>query len=678
MKQAGDQAEAVPMTAAAMSFVARRTAWTEGHVFAIVPEQIGLGEGLRAALAIGTMLAAALLFDVPGLAWSAVAAFWICLCDPTGRRAARRRTMLTFTAFGIVVLAGASYAAHWGPVVGGAALFVLILLCGLTRSYPATFGPAAPQPGLVASIAVVIGAATPRDFAGALALGGYFFVGAVWATLLCLYLWPIRPDTPARRALVAIYSRLAGMTRSLAALDAAPDAASEQWTRFETLDRRAARIALERGAQIVARIDARDGQFTRALDAAGHVLASLIALGRLRKTMRAFDPALERPLLVELGRLLDLAASRPDHPAQDWAMLHAGAAALLARAQGGQDRFARALQFAARPLAELGQRGTAPRLASPAGPVPAGGWPPKVTRPVWRHAVRVAAATLASYCLGRWLEVSFAYWGSIATIVVMQPLMSNTWLRVLERAAGSLVGGAIAAILLALAPSPAHIALAVVALSVACIGLRVVSYGVFVVFLTPMFMLLSDFIHPAGGLITARVVGEGLGAVIGMVACLVLWPDRQQNTLIDAMQGAIRANLAYIAAVVRGAGDPEDDLDHLHREAGLASTRAETAHERLVFEGPAGPPRLRQAGAILLAVRAACGAAIVLRITRDAPHRDAPRAATFDAAAQWMVQRLDEAPTAAAPPPRLGGDDLGDAVDALVMAVEDYASKPGA
>ncbi len=666
MKNAGDHAEA-----ALVSFVARRTAWTEGHVFAIVPEQIGLGEGLRAAVAIGAMLAAALLFDVPDLAWSAVAAFWICLCDPTGRRAARRRTMLTFTAFGMVVLAAASYAAHWGPVVGGAALFVLVLLCGLTRSYPATFGPAAPQPGLVASIAVVIGAATPRDLPGALALGGWFFVGAIWATLLCLYLWPIRPDTPARRALVALYTRLAGMTRSLAALDAAPDAA-EHWARFETLDRRAVRIALERGSQIVARIDARDGQFTRALDAAAHVFASLIALGRLRKTTRAFDPVTERPLLVELGRLLDLAASRPDHPAQDWALLHAGAAALDARVEGGQDRFARALQFAARPLAELGQRGTAPRPQAPAGPVPAR-WPPAVTRPVWRHAVRVAVATLASYCLGRWLEVSFAYWGSIATIVVMQPLMSNTWLRVLERAAGSLLGGAIAAILLELAPHPTHVALAVVVLSVACIGLRVVSYGVFVVFLTPMFMLLSDFIHPAGGLITARVINEGLGAVLGMVACLVLWPDRQQNTLIDAMQNAIRANLAYIAAVVRGGGDALNDLDRLHREAGLASSRAETAHERLVFEGPAGPPRLRQAGAILLAVRAACGAAIVLRITRDAPLPDAPRAATFDAAAQWMLARLDAASADATAPPRLGGDDLGHAVDALVLAVEDYA-----
>lgn len=655
------------LTEALVAFTTRRTAWSEGHVFAIVPEQIGGAEGLRAGVAIGVMLAATLLFDVPGLAWSAVAAFWICLADPVGSRQARSRTLLSFTGFGMVVLAAASYAAHWGPVAGGAALFALVLLCGLTRSYPLTFGPAAPQPGLIASLAVVIGVATPRDLPGALALGGYFLLGAVWATLLCLYLWPIPSGRPARRALVAIFSRLDEMIASLAALDATPGGAADAWARYETQDRRATRIALERGLQIVARADAGRGDLTRDLEAAGDVFAALIALGSVRAAGHPFDPVTERPLLAELGRLLRVTA----HPAPGGATLHAGAAHLLEATAGQATAFARALHFAARALDAMAQDAPAPAPDGPAPAAPVRWWP--VPQPVWRHAVRVALAVLASYALGHWLDVTFSYWGSIATIVVMQPLMANTWLRVLERAVGSLAGGLIAAALLAMAPHPAQIAQAVVVLTVACIALRLVSYGVFIIFLTPMFMLLSDFIHPAGGLISARVINEAIGAVIGLVACLALWPERQQQTLVEAVAAAIAANLAYVAAVLR---HDAGTFERLHRAAGLVSSRAETARERLLFEGRARAARLDQVGAILLAVRAVCGAAIVRRIAHPALEAgDAPRADACEATARMLQQRLSGAPGDGTPPHQ-ADDDMGRAIAALALAVDAYAAPP--
>jgi len=667
------------LTETLVASIARRTAWSEGHVFAIVPEQIGLAEGLRAALAIGVMLAATLLLAVPGLAWSAIAAFWICLADPVGSRPARGRTLLFFTGLGMAALVIASYSAHCGAVAGGAAMFVLVLLCGLARSYPLTFGPAAPQPGLIASLAVVIGVATPRSLPGALALGGYFLLGAAWAMLLCLYLWPIRSSTPARRALVAVFSRLGDMVNSLAALDAAPGDAAEAWTRYDSLDRRATRIALERTLQIVARADAGRGNFTRGVNAATDVFAALIALGRLRTTGQRFDPVTERPLLADLERLLRLAASQP---ILDRAMLRAEAEHLLQKARSQSRDFALAMQFSSSALVSMAQDAPAPEPASAApasaGPAPARWWPLAVPQPVWRHAVRVATAVLAAYALGHWLDVTFSYWGSIATIVVMQPLMANTWLRVLERALGSLAGGLIAATLLALGPSPAHIAVAVVLLTGATLALRLVSYGFFIVFLTPMFMLLSDFIHPAGGLISARVINETIGAVVGLVACLALWPERQKRTLMDAVAAAVTANMAYVAGLLRAGSDADGALERLHRDAGLTSSRAETARERLLFEGRARAARLDQVGAILLRVRALCGAAIVLRITRaQPPHPDAARADACAVLAQQLQARLHGAPVDV-PVPRQarhdgGRDDLDHAIDALALAVDRYA-----
>jgi uncharacterized membrane protein YccC len=683
------------LTESLVSFISRRTAWSEGHVFAIVPEQIGIGDGLRAGCAIGVMLAATLLFDVPDMAWSAIAAFWVCLTNPAGPRAARIKTLLTFTGTCMVALAAASYGAHWGPVAGGAALVTLVLLCGLTRVYPASFGPGAPHPGLIASIAVVIGVATPRPLAGALALGGYTLLGAAWGMALCLYLWPLRSDIPARRALVAIGSRLDDMAASLAELDAStsgPSPSEGNWTQFDTTIRRAARIALERGAQIIARADAGGQHFTRERDAAGHVFAALVALGRLRETGAAFDAVTERPLLDELARLLHMLPMLLAQSGDDGAALRAGATALLDKTVHREDPFARAMHFAADALVTLASQApamtTSAQEATPAPPpqsAPAGA-ACAIPGPVWRHAVRVALAVLAAYCAGHWLDVALAYWGCIATIVVMQPLMANTWLRVLERAVGSLFGGAIAATVLATAPHPAQIAVAVTVLAVGCIMMRVVSYGVFVIFLAPMFMLLSDFIHPAGGLIAARVVNEGLGAVVGLLACLVMWPERQQSTLADAVGAAVKANLAYAAAVMRAEPGADSTFNRLRSEAGVASARAETARERLLFEGRARAARLDQVAAILLAVRAVCGAAMVLRMTRAAPLADPARADAWSALAQRLQSQLTAKPAGAVqPPPQCqshpvshGAGDLDHAIEALVLAVDRFAPAPSA
>src|ERR1700743_3282801 len=118
-----------------ISVVSRRNVRAEGHVFAITPERFAIAEGIHAALAMAPMLCAAVIFDRPEIAFGAVAAFWNCLCDPQGSNSGRLKTMAIFTAMGAVVMPLASYGAHWGFGVSMVTLFVLVFLCGLTRSY---------------------------------------------------------------------------------------------------------------------------------------------------------------------------------------------------------------------------------------------------------------------------------------------------------------------------------------------------------------------------------------------------------------------------------------------------------------------------------------------------------------------------------------------------------------
>jgi uncharacterized membrane protein YccC len=652
--------------------LARRT---EGHIFAFTPEQIGIIEGLRASLAIAVMLGADLLLHAPSLAYGAVAAFWTCLCDPGGPGRARLKTLVTFAIGTTLVMSLAAYCAHWGKAAGGMALFGLVLACGLTRSYRPAFGPMPTPIGLIAAIAVVIGASSPRSADGALALGGCFLLGCAWAIVLCLYLWRTHPRAPARRALGAIFGRLEEMTHSLLQLDLPAGEGGDPWPDFNIGHRRAVRFSIERGRETVARLPSGRARFGQGIDAAGRVFAVLMALGHYRSEKAdPFDPSAERPLLEGLRQLLQQVRDQSDKVAPDPLSLLADGRALANQAAEHQGVVAHAVTIAAGALIELACHWQKPEPEEPAGDPSISRPGLKISSPVWRQALRVAVAVTVSYVLGAWLDVSFSYWGTIATLVLMQPFGANTWLRVLERAAGSMVGGVLTAVLVADISRPLETVLFIAPLSAAVIALRLVNYGLFVIFVTPMFVLVSDFIHPASDLVSTRAINEIIGACIGLAGSLLLWPEREENALSDTVLAALAANMAFASGVLRSAADAPDSLDPLRREAGVTSSRAEIARQRLLLQGRSRAAHLDRVHDILIALRSICGAANVLMITRQfAPDGcTAARADRYDALTGLLRDAVTGRGEKTAPA-LLEADDLGRAVQALASAVQDYA-----
>jgi uncharacterized membrane protein YccC len=660
-----------------VSLVSRRSLRAEGHVFAITPERIAIAEGVHASLAMAPMLCAAALLDRPEIAFGAVAAFWNCLCDPQGSKSARLKTMAVFTAMGAVVMPLAAYCAHWGYAVSIGTLFVLVFLCGLTRSYRPSLGPMPAQAGLIASLAVVIGIASPQPLAGALEHAGYFLLGSAWTMLFCIFLWPIPFPQSACFALATIFGRLEDMAAILVSLDSRPGMDGKGWTDFDTVYRRGVRMSIERGRALAAH-DARNNlNLGLGIDAAGRVFSALIAIGHARRNATTENEDGSRLLLQGLRRLLQGMSERAQHELSMPGALAAQADALLRQAADRQDQTASAVAFAARAIVRLADPRHTFTLEPEVSPSAAAG-AIKLDRLVWGHALRVAVASVLAFVIGTTLSVTFAYWGAIAAIVVTQPISANTWLRVVERACGTLVGGMIAAVLLANLSGPVAMALAILPLAAVTVALRLVNYGLFVVFLTPMFMLMSDFIHPAGGLIVARLTNEFVGACIGVAASFLLWPQKESNALTAAVSASILANMTFAAAVLRM--DDRDEgamaaLDRLQREAGLASTRLEVARERMLLEGRWRTARLERLRDVIVAVRTVCGAAAVIEVLRNgAPDaRDRQRADRYDAMTAGILEALTS--TEARRPDRSGetpADDLEQAVQHLVTVFDIY------
>jgi Fusaric acid resistance protein-like len=658
-----------------VSLVSRRTLRAEGHVFAITPERIAIAEGIHASLAMAPMLCAAALFDRPEIAFGAVAAFWNCLCDPQGSKSARLKTMAIFTAMGAVVMPMAAYGAHWGYAVSIGTLFVLVFLCGLTRSYKPSLGPMPAQAGLIASLAVVIGIASPQPLAGALEHAGYFLLGSTWTMLYCIFLWPIPFPQSACFTLATIFGRLQDMAGFLESLDSRPGMDGQGWTEFDTVYRRGVRMSIERGRALAAHDVRNSPDLGLGIDAAGRVFSALIAIGHSRRnSAMAIDDG-SRSLLQGLQRFLQGVAERAQHGLSMPDALIAQADSLSRQAADRQDQTASAVAFAARAIVGLADREHAFAMEPETPPSAAAARPIKLDRLVWGHALRVAVASVLAFMIGTTLSVTFAYWGAIAAIVVTQPISANTWLRVLERACGTLVGGMIAAVLLTNLSGPVAMALAILPLAAVTVALRLVNYGLFVVFLTPMFMLMSDFIHPAERLIVARLTNEFVGACVGVAASVLLWPQKEGNALTDAISAAISANMTFAAAVLRMDESAMATLDRLQRKAGLGSTRLEVARERMLLEGQWRSARLERLRDVIVALRTVCGAAAVIEVLRNGEPdaRDRQRANRYDAMTAGMLEALTS--SEARQPVQsfeMPADDLEQAIQHLVAVFDVY------
>jgi Fusaric acid resistance protein-like len=582
--------------------------------------------------------------------------------------------MAIFTAMGAVVMPMAAYGAHWGYAVSIGTLFVLVFLCGLTRSYKPSLGPMPAQAGLIASLAVVIGIASPQRLAGALEHAGYFLLGSTWTMLYCIFLWPIPFPQSACFTLATIFARLQDTAGFLESLDSRPGMDGQGWTEFDTVYRRGVRMSIERGRALAARDVRNSPDLGLGIDAAGRVFSALIAIGHSRRnSAMAIDDG-SRSLLQGLQRFLQGVAERAQHGLSMPDALIAQADSLLRQAADRQDQTASAVAFAARAIVRLADREHAFAM-EPETPPSAAARAIKLDRLVWGHALRVAVASVLAFMIGTTLSVTFAYWGAIAAIVVTQPISANTWLRVLERACGTLVGGMIAAVLLTNLSGPVAMALAILPLAAVTVALRLVNYGLFVVFLTPMFMLMSDFIHPAEGLIVARLTNEFVGACVGVAASVLLWPQKEGNALTDAISAAISANMTFAAAVLRMDKSAMATLDRLQRKAGLGSTRLEVARERMLLEGQWRSARLERLRDVIVAVRTVCGAAAVIEVLRNGEPdaRDRQRANRYDAMTAGMLEALTS--SEARQPVQsfeMPADDLEQAIQHLVTVFDVY------
>lgn len=602
----------------------RAVRWLRARSFAVAPDQVGIAEGLRAATAVALLVFAAWALHRPVLAWAAFSAFWTCLADPGGSDRQRLRIMGVFALGGAAVAALMSAVAGLGPAFVAPTLFAVVALCGLSRMIGADMA----QVGLLANVVAVVAADEPAAPQSALVLGAIFLGGGLLALVLCLRVWRIHPHRAARRAVAAVFSDLGEMAADLAGVSqaGAPDAGRAR--RLESEHRWAVRNAIERARSKVDQLAAwRRGDpvshgLTAAIEASDRIFAGLIALGHAHDGWGG-APAAPVPsdLVDALAAALAEGRRQALQPDPDWTELRACAWRLALQAGAAEGLAFRVADAWRGALLDLADRRTSTAEGSTASrPAFAKASDGRPVLAAVRHALRVATVVLAAYLVTVRLSLPHAYWASVAAVVVMQPRAEAAWPRVLERIVGSLAGGLAAAVLPSVLTAPWQVLVIIFPLAAATIAVRSVNYTLFVLFLTPLFVLVADLITPEHGLALARAADNVLGSLLALAGCLVLWPERRSEPFARRLGEAIEATLAY-AALACTPGAPRDRVEAARRQAGISNSAVEEALHRMRLEGRRRRARLDQAAAVLAVLRRLGGAATVAWLSGEAAGR---------------------------------------------------------
>ncbi|MFP3582926.1 FUSC family protein [Paraburkholderia sp. SIMBA_055] len=561
--------------------------------------EASLSEGLRAACASTAMLALGNLLHDPVFAWAAIGAFWTCLADAAGSNRARFASMMGFALLSTACGGLTAFASASGTVVAALAVLVFTSLGAFGRIW----GAATSQVTILAATACVVMVDRPmHDVREGLAFLGVYLIGCLFAVALSLTVWRIQPFGASRASLRTVYLRLADIAFDSARL-LEQRSTPREWATHAAQFRADARAALERSRKALARVPPTRTAARETYDALlgllteGEALfAYLIAVSGACEKMPGDEHHARHirraaRLLTALGETLrnigaDANEARWTH---------------LVKLQLRLRRLARRLETALMEPVKLKSDFELVDFT----PVQA---PPHFARSVtitlarvWstlkanlslesvglRHAARVGVTTTAGFVVIRVLGLPFGYWATMATLLILQPSIAATWPRSIERAAGSIVGGVLAAGIGYAIHSPLGISLAVFPLVMATMALRPVSYSLFVLFLTPTFVLVADFATPGASEIAyalTRLGNNVLGCVLALFATFYLWPTREKTDYRAYLGDAVRANLAYLLAALESPRRTEKDMERLRRAAGLGSNNAEEAIARIRLE----------------------------------------------------------------------------------------------
>ena len=509
-------------------------------------------------------------------------------------------------------------------------------------SYLAVLGQPFSSAGLLVQVIYICGiGAPPAAWPTALNWSIALFFGGVWAAVLSLLLWPLDAYRPARLAVADCYNELASFLGSVYDLATREQSgrrtpAPALWHRLAQHHQYRIRRAVENGWQAVASVQAerqadsaRARQFVVLLEHADLLIARTVALAEHLEAQAAnqsdsgcFQRGLEslsdlrsaeqwiasllmrrRSLTVaharakwrEMDRLPHYIAGCLDSSDPNDRFLLAQVAESASILQSSIEgasllRLGQSPELSAdavttsENLEHVDQRLRQSRLRPNLDLLAANFTFSSLTL---RHALRVAVVCGLDVALILLLHIDHGYWLLLTSLIVLQPHVSGTLRRGLERIGGTVSGGILAAVLAVILHNQLVIAAVLFPLSLLAIAVLPISYAAFAFFLTPAFVLAWLPYSGDWQLALIRILNTFAGAVISIFAMMFLFPVYERDRAPAFLRASLRADRDYLErlATTWSSDSPlPRPLANARRRAGLAHNDTDESLQRLLAE----------------------------------------------------------------------------------------------
>jgi uncharacterized membrane protein YccC len=206
---------------------------------------------------------------------------------------------------------------------------------------------------------------------------------------------------------------------------------------------------------------------------------------------------------------------------------------------------------------------------------------------IFRHALRLALVTTVAELIGSLLKIPTGYWVTLTAIVALKPNFGGTSQTTVQRILGTVLGGIIGITLVVLIQDRLAIAVCLLVLIVAAWSMRPLSYTIFVTLLTPIIILILNMTGTGGwdiGLL--RIVDSLAGGALALCSSYLLFPSWERQQLPAELSTTIRANIAYFQQVMTNYLNPGQDaslnaIRMLAHQAALENANAAAAAQRL-------------------------------------------------------------------------------------------------
>jgi uncharacterized membrane protein YccC len=530
----------------------------------------------------------------------ALGAYYVGVGAPQGPYGAQLRSMLTAVAVVTVCtwLGGAMSGHPWPAVV--------------VVSLVAALGVAIPWVGPIASLCTLVAALRPET-SPALFNGFLETIGGLWVSVLLLAPWITHRLRPLRTS-------LAGGAASVAeALEAAALEVADPHTWYDRRKEAYATLRSARATYGLYRGGGRDEheRLQRLIDTMQRTMDQTVALrsllieagrgsvpgawlgecriaiGALAARMRGLASAIEEGggAVPESTVQLDRLTRMTEDVRREWV---AGRTDVVAAALVQQmRRTVRRIAATTDGLAETVSLGLdlgvlAPRLS--------GSYWTRLKEsvgsrsPGFRHAARVGVAIAVSTSIAFALKLPHPHWLSIPVLFTLRDSYGDTVSMVLQRIGGTVLGATAAAIALTVAPGPPTLVGLILFGAVVGFTLKPSYPAYWIVFSTPMIMLLIDFTAQLSWKDALWRIGLTFaGGGLAVAASRLLWPAGTSRRLPTLVTGMLAAHADFARTVAaRMEGERDASVRERAASAAQAAGLVESAATRLAQE-PAPP-----------------------------------------------------------------------------------------